>query len=122
VTINPLGCPPWSTEHESSQTRTHDSYTTPRDATLEHGQELWKEVDRDDLGIEFPCQNERRGTGAATDVSDFQAVSIPKAGQFDGTMSLCVTTRPLSIGLQMKINQQLQVVHPAPFEPIGCSR
>jgi hypothetical protein len=33
VTINPLGCPPWSAEHESSQTRTHDSYTTPRDAT-----------------------------------------------------------------------------------------
>jgi hypothetical protein len=34
VTINPLGCPPWSAEHESNQTRTHDSYTTPRDATL----------------------------------------------------------------------------------------
>ena len=31
MTINPLGCPPWSTEHESSQTRTHDSYTTPWD-------------------------------------------------------------------------------------------
>lgn len=33
MTINPLGCPPWSAEHESNHTRTHDSYTTPRDAT-----------------------------------------------------------------------------------------
>jgi hypothetical protein len=32
VTINLLGCPPWSAGHESSQIRTHDSYTTPRDA------------------------------------------------------------------------------------------
>jgi hypothetical protein len=30
-TIKPLGCPPWSTEHESNRTRTHDSYTTPWD-------------------------------------------------------------------------------------------
>jgi len=29
--IRPLGCPPWSTEHESIKTETHDSYTTPRD-------------------------------------------------------------------------------------------
>jgi hypothetical protein len=29
-------------------------------------------------------------------------------------MSLRVTARPLSIGLQMKINQQLQIVHPSP--------
>ena len=32
ATIKPLGCPPWSAEHESNRTRTHDSYTTPRDA------------------------------------------------------------------------------------------
>src|SRR5688572_294658 len=30
-TISPLGCPPWSAEHESNRTRTHDSYTTPWD-------------------------------------------------------------------------------------------
>jgi hypothetical protein len=30
-TTNPLGCPPWSAEHESNPTRTHDSYTAPRD-------------------------------------------------------------------------------------------
>jgi hypothetical protein len=83
-------------------------------AHLERCQKRWQEVDRNNLGIEFPCQNERRGAGAAPDVSDFQAVSIPKAGQLDRTMSLRVTSRPLSIGLQMKINQQLQVVHPSP--------
>jgi len=33
--INPLGCPPWSAEHESNHTRTHDSYTTPRDAIVD---------------------------------------------------------------------------------------
>jgi hypothetical protein len=32
LTIKQLGCPPWSTEHESNRTKTHDSYTTPRDA------------------------------------------------------------------------------------------
>lgn len=32
VTISPLGCPPWSTEHESNHSRNHDSYTTRRDA------------------------------------------------------------------------------------------
>jgi hypothetical protein len=31
ATIRPLGCPPWSTEYESNQTKTHDSYITPRD-------------------------------------------------------------------------------------------
>ena len=33
MTINPFGCPPWSNEHEASQIKTPDSYTTPRDAT-----------------------------------------------------------------------------------------
>ena len=40
MTINPLGCPPWSTEHESSQTRTHDSYTTPWDTILQTAKRL----------------------------------------------------------------------------------
>src|SRR5512142_720011 len=30
-TISPLGCPPWSTEHESNRAKTHDSYTTSGD-------------------------------------------------------------------------------------------
>jgi putative transposase len=30
-TVRPLGWPPSSAEHESNRTRTHDSYTTPRD-------------------------------------------------------------------------------------------
>jgi hypothetical protein len=32
-------------------------------------------------------------------------VSFPETGQLDRTSSLCVTARPLSMGLQMKINQ-----------------
>jgi peptide methionine sulfoxide reductase MsrA len=49
VTINPLGCPPWSAEHESNLTRTRDSYTTPRDTTQNAAERRIAEGSRDTL-------------------------------------------------------------------------
>jgi len=34
VEISPLGCPPWSTEHEFNRAKTHDSYTASGDTIL----------------------------------------------------------------------------------------
>ena len=33
MTINPIGCPPWSADYECNKTRIRGSYTTSRDAT-----------------------------------------------------------------------------------------
>jgi hypothetical protein len=69
LAIRPLGCPPWSTEQESNQTRTHDSYTTPRDA----------------IGYcQWPCHPARKGhqrIGPRADymhLSDVSGVRVPQ--------------------------------------------
>ena len=84
-----------------------------RGARVQRGQEFRDEIDGHDLRIELGRQHQRRRASAAADIGDLQPAPSRQTRKLDGTPRLAWASRALPIGVDMQIDQQLQVVHRA---------